>query len=135
MTVDLSDPVKRAARDEWISALERFVRHLERWASDLHWTTDRYQVTLDEEEIGPYDAPALKISLGDRKEINVTPVFSGLKRGAGRVDVEGWPSLHRVRFLHHPDGTWSIITDSNVQLREHWNRESFSNLAKDLTSI
>ncbi|HET6247764.1 MAG TPA: hypothetical protein VFE47_08710 [Tepidisphaeraceae bacterium] len=49
----------------------------------------------------------------------------------GRVDLEAWPSMNRVRFVGKSGG-WEIITDSNVPLRQPWNRETFVQPVRDL---
>jgi hypothetical protein len=53
--------------------------------------------------------------------------------GDGRVDIEGYPTLNRVKLIGVPGG-WTIMTDSNVPLRVPWNAETFHQLARDLVS-
>ena len=54
--------------------------------------------------------------------------------GDGRVDVEVYPTLSRVRLDGADDGGWVIMTDSNVPLRLPWNGDTFRQLAQDLVA-
>ena len=52
----------------------------------------------------------------------------------GRVDLEAWPSLNRVRLVPAAD-QWKFITDSNVPLDSPWGSDAFVRLAKHLTAV
>lgn len=68
-------------------------------------------------------------------EIRNEPVMVALHvvGGDGRVDLEGYPTLSRVKLIGTPGG-WTIMTDSNVPLRLPWNADTFRQLAEDLVA-
>jgi len=135
MTTQISNLSQQTVREEWVAACERLISQIETWATELNWSTHRADILLDERETGPYTVPTVRVRLPGRAEIHVTPIARGIPGGNGRVDMESWPSLHRVRFIRRDGDTWEAITDSNVRLREPWTREFFTNLAQDLTAI
>jgi hypothetical protein len=105
---------------------------IEEWALAEDWSVQRRRKRLTERSTGAYSVPSLHIRTGDG-ELFVMPVALNVVGAGGRVDLEAWPSLNRVRLI--PDGDdWQIMTDSNVQLRGQWNKKSFVKLVRDLQS-
>lgn len=103
---------------------------IESWARKEKWSVVRTEKRLDEERIGEYTVPALHLR-SPGGELYVTPIALDVLGTEGRVDVEAWPSLNRVRLISQPGG-WKILTDSNVPLRGPWNRRAFVDLVGDL---
>jgi hypothetical protein len=119
-------------RQEWIDRVTALVDQVAQWSQAEGWTVERSQHTIQEKLLGTYDAPALKVHLpgGD---IFLTPIALHITGGNGRVELEALPTLSRVRLIGE-NNTWRIITDSNVPLRQLWNRQTFTQLAHDLLS-
>ena len=66
-------------------------------------------------------------------ELLLEPVALFVRGARGRVDLEAFPSQSRVKLLLD-NGTWQIMTDSNVPLRQPWTEDTFVQLARDLLS-
>jgi hypothetical protein len=123
-------------RDEWVRRVAALVDQIKRWSLEAGWPVDIERVTIDEQLLGSYDAPAARVQLpaGDlpARAVAVTPVGLHTIRGNGRVDVEGYPTLSRVKLIGDDKGGWVIMTDSNVPLRRSWNASTFKRLVQDL---
>ena len=132
MTVQVNDQERTRVRDEWLGWVNRLVSEVEAWAQGLGWATHRDVKTIEESLLGTYTAPFLRVRLPEG-EVHVNPVALNVIGADGRVDLEGWPTLNRVRLVRRR-GAMEIITDSNVPLRQPWNRDTFVQLARDLTA-
>jgi hypothetical protein len=132
MITRTQDGLSSIAHEEWLSLVSGLVDQVEAWALEENWSIHRYTKRLDEEnEVGPYDAPALRVRLPEG-EVHVNPIARNVYGHAdGRVDLEAWPSLNRVRLVRRK-GEWEIITDSNIPLRRPWEKATFTELARDL---
>lgn len=120
---------------DWHDVVARLVEQIAKWAEAENWSVHRDRKTIHEERLGDYDLPTLRVRTNQGDEVHVNPVARYVMgRADGRVDLEGWPSLNRVRFIRR-GGQWEIITDSNVPLRQPWNRKTFVQLARDLNVI
>jgi hypothetical protein len=135
MTTPVLDDTHRIDRDQWIAAVGRLVDQVEQWCRELNWSTRRQERELDERPLGTYRVPSLRARLPNQSELYITPIALHIGGGgAGRVDLESWPSLNRVRLVRRQNDEWEVWTDSNVRLREPWNRETFAALAGDLAA-
>jgi hypothetical protein len=65
--------------------------------------------------------------------IHVIPVAQHVVGADGRIDIEAFPALNRVKLIGRGE-QWVIYTDSNIPLRQPWNAETFVQLAQDLTA-
>jgi len=119
-------------RQDWIIRVAALVAEIAQWARAEGWTFEQQTKVLREKNIGEYEVPSLVIHL-QGGEIEVNPIALHTIGANGRVDIEAFPTLSRVKLLGVPDG-WMIMTDSNVPLREPWTRETFSQLAHALLS-
>lgn len=130
-------PELHARRADWTGRVAALVEQVAGWSRQVGWAVEVGQTSLDERLLGAYDVPMVRVSLppGDLPEraVLVVPVGLHVVGGDGRVDVEGYPTLSRVKLIGVPAG-WAIVTDSNVPLRLPWNAETFRQLAQDLVA-
>ena len=118
---------------DWLTLVDQLVDQVADWSESENWSIHRDRKTIEEEPLGRYDVPTLRVRTNQGDELHVNPVARFVMgRADGRIDLEGWPSLNRVRFVRR-NGKWEIITDSNVPLRQPWNRKTFIQLAHDLS--
>jgi hypothetical protein len=87
---------------------------------------------VGEKLLGSYEVATLRVRLAGG-ELAIDPIALYVSGGDGRIDLEAFPTLSRVKFMGRPEG-WQIVTDSNVPLRVPWTAESFVQLAHDLLS-
>lgn len=114
------EPVARGQRDEWVGRVQSLVDQIVGWAEALGWHVERTDEQLSEKQLGTYTVPAARIRLPGvsgrpERALLVTPIALHVLGGDGRVDLEGYPTLSRVKLIGVPDG-WKIMTDSNVPL-------------------
>jgi hypothetical protein len=133
MTVHLSDHDLEVRRDQWISRIKGLIDEIGEWSQSQGWSCARSEITMSEQLFGTYTVPALRVRTNAGQELHVTPIGLHVVGAEGRVDLEAWPSLNRVRLVGRQGG-WEIVTDSNVPLREPWNRDTFLRLVQDLVS-
>jgi len=122
---------KNVSVSRWLSAVRKLIEQVEEWAAAEGWSVHRQDKEIHEERLGDYTAPMLRMR-SPGGELYLTPIaLDILGRGEGRVDLEAWPTLNRVKRIREKD-RWKIITDSNVPLRVPWNQKSFVQLVHDL---
>lgn len=117
-------------RSQWLRLVSTLIDQIDSWAKAEGWTATRSLKTITDRSLGAYRAPVLRVHLpgGD---LQVEPV--GLQAGGndGRVDLEAYPTLNRVKLVGH-GGHWDVVTDSNVPIQAPWQAETFVRLANDL---
>lgn len=119
-------------RDDFLAWTNGIVDQVRGWADQLGWATHQDAKTINEGPRGTYQAPFLRVRTPNG-EVHVDPIARWIMGGGrGRVDLQGWPSLNRVALVRTHDGM-EIVTDSNVPLRQPWDRTTFVQLAEDLT--
>ena len=119
-------------RDEWVARVNALVNGVEEWACAQDWAVARSGNEIHERSSGEYTVPLLRVRLAEG-EIHVFSVGRDVMGAEGRVDIEAFLALSRVRLVYR-DRQWQIITDSNVPLRQPWNAETFAQLARDLVA-
>lgn len=117
-------------RRNWLARVEQVVAQIEQWAASEGWSTARTARTVKERLLGTYEAPVLRVRLADG-EVHVIPVAYSVLGADGRIDIEAFPTLNRVKLVARGDH-WEIYTDSNVPLRQPWSAPTFAQLARDL---
>lgn len=132
-------PELQARRDDWVRRVAGLVEQIAQWSREAGWPVETGRETIEERRFGRYEAPAARVQLpkGDLPEraVLVIPIALELLNGpVGRVDLEGYPTLSRVMLLGGEGGGWTIMTDSNVPLRQPWDGNTFRQLAQDLVS-
>jgi hypothetical protein len=130
-------PELEARRDDWVRRVTALVEQISQWSRGANWPVEIGRETIDERLLGRYEAPVARITLppGDLPEraVLVVPIGLHIVGGDGRVDLEGYPTLSRVKLIGADSG-WLIMTDSNVPLRQPWNADTFRQLAEDLVA-
>ncbi len=135
-------------RGEWLGAIHRLLDQIRDWLreSDPEGVLDiePYEVSRTEQDLGTYDAPALKIRLG-AGEVDVRPIgrevpFMAI-RGAsgdatefsGRVDItDGYRKYNLYREMNQGKDLWQISDERNRFT--YLNAESFERILQDLLS-
>jgi len=135
-------------RGEWLGAIHRLLDRIRDWLreSDPEGVLDiePYEVSRTEQDLGTYDAPALKIRLG-AGEVDVRPIGRGVPfmaiRGAsgdatefsGRVDItDGYRKYNLYREINQGKDLWQISDERNRFT--YLNAESFERILQDLLS-
>jgi hypothetical protein len=129
MTTQAPDDMSQR-REEWVRRVNDLTSDVERWALAEGWSAHRHTTRLKERLLGDYTVPTLQIRMPGG-ELYLKPVALHVVGGDGRVDLEAWPTLNRVKLVGRGGG-WQIITDSNVPLHEEWGRDAFVRVANDL---
>jgi hypothetical protein len=119
-------------RHEWVLRVNSLADQVQKWCQDEGWGVQREEKTVREKVLGEYAVPLLRIS-APGGELDLNPIALNVIGGDGRVDLEAFPTLSRVKLVGEGDG-WKIMTDSNVPLRRPWNAQTFVELARDLLS-
>lgn len=117
-------------RRQWVARVEALIAQIEKWAEAEDWAVARQTKTIHERLIGDYSVPVLRVRLPGG-EVHVNPVGLHVIGADGRVDLEAFPTLNRIKLIG-ANKSWQIITDSNVPLRQPWNSKTFVQLAHDL---
>jgi hypothetical protein len=134
----LITPQMLARRDEWVKRVTALVEQVRQWSQQAGWSVIVEHEEVEEKLFGSYEAPAARVQLpkGDLPEraVLVIPIGLQIADGNGRVDLEGYPTLSRVRLVGDERGGWNIWTDSNIPLRQPWNANTFHQLAQDLVA-
>jgi hypothetical protein len=131
MTRTINDPIHwENRRRQWVERVEGVINQIDEWAKARGWATERTNRTLRENLLGEYTVPFLRVRLPSG-EVHVMPVALHVAGADGRIDIEAFPSLNRVKLIGRGDH-WEIYTDSNIPLRQPWTSETFAQLANDL---
>jgi hypothetical protein len=132
MTMHLSDEAREARLQDWLQSVERLVVQIEGWCDELQWSVRRRDKEVRERLLGSYTVPELAVRT-PAGEVYVKPIALHVVGADGRVDLEAWPSLNRVKLLR-AEGGWRVVTDSNVPLHRPWDRDTFAMLVRDLSA-
>lgn len=119
-------------RREWIDRVVALADQIKAWCKSQGWPVQENYKTIEEDLLGHYSVPELSIS-APAGTLHFNPIALHVVGGNGRVDLEAFPSLSRVKLIGS-EGGWTVMTDSNVPLREPWNEEAFVRLTADLTA-
>jgi hypothetical protein len=119
-------------RREWVARVTVLADQVQQWCQAEGWTVEREEKTVRERAVGEYVVPLLRI-VAPGGELNLNPIALEVIGGDGRVDLEAFPTLSRVKLVGE-NGGWKIMTDSNVPLRRPWEPQTFVDLARDLLS-
>ncbi len=131
MTQAIDDPLQwENRRRQWIGRVEALINQIDEWANAAGWATARTSRSVRERRLGEYDVPVLRVRLPGG-ELHVNPVGLNVVGADGRVDIEAFPNLNRVKLIGRGDH-WEIFTDSNIPLRQPWSADTFAQVARDL---
>lgn len=119
--------------EDWIARVQALVDQIAQWSAAEGWEVQKEEKQIREEALGDYQVPMLHIRSVPGGEVVLEPIALEVLGGDGRVDLEAYPTLARVKFVGVPGG-WRIMTDSNVPLRQPWEPQTFVQLVRDLLS-
>ena len=126
---------KRSTRDiqDWVHRVEVLAKQVAQWSKAQGWAVKIEKMTIDEENVGVYRVPSVRVVLSERQELYLEPrALETLARDVnGLVDLHAYPTMARVMFLGVLGG-WQIMTTSNVPLRQPWTQETFVQLVQDM---
>jgi hypothetical protein len=131
MTIQTHDPKWLARKAEWLGWVDELVAEIERWSGEHGWPTHRDNKQISEQVVGTYTVPTLRVRTPNG-EIHIKPIALHVVGAEGRVDIEAWPTLNRVKLVRS-GLQWVIITDSNVPFPHPWNKDTFIEIAGYLT--
>ena len=114
----------------WLKRVHTIIDQAEKWASEADWACARTERKITERLLGEYKVPVLRIRLTNG-EVHVLPVALNVIGSDGRIDIEAFPGLNRVKLIDRGKG-WEIYTDSNIPLRQPWCKKTFVQLVVDL---
>jgi hypothetical protein len=133
------EPTRRQVREEWVQAVDRLLKQIEGWLKDADpehlLQVERKTVEKQEVIAGAYTAPALAITLGDRR-VEVRPVARGVvgpfskespygARSQGRVDLtDGTDRFMLYRFVNEQGEAW-VYLDEEEYMPHPFEREVF----------
>jgi len=118
-------------RQDWLTRVKALADQVEEWAKAEGWPVDRQQKVIREEALGEYTVPLLRVQARGG-ELHLNPIGLHIIGGNGRVDIEAYPTLGRVKLIGD-NGGWKLMVD-NVPLRRPWAAHTFVELAQDLLS-
>src|SRR6185437_9831973 len=98
MTTQALDDKWLARRTEWIERVTRLVDEVEQWATAENWAVYRDTKPIKERATGDYEVPTLRMR-SPRGELFLTPVALHVLGADGRVDLEAWPTMNRVKLV------------------------------------
>lgn len=94
------------ARREWLLALSELLSLLRKWLNEAERKTllsiKEYSISIHEERLGSYDAPAMEITTPGGLSVSVRPRARFVVGGMGRVDLS---TSSKSRILVRKDRT------------------------------
>ena len=131
----LAEPAT-ARLDGWKADIETLLATIEGWCAASGWPVRHESTDITEDGLGTYTVPSLHARLPNRVELYVTPVALRILGADGRVDVEVWPALNRVKLVRrHGSNQWDVWTDANVRLESALTQESFVSMVRNLAAV
>lgn len=119
-------------RQEWIATLNSFFSEIELWLKEEIEEgliqVEHYSVSLNEEHIGNYQAPALKIKALD-EVIHLKPVGRLIIGARGRVDMESLKGRETLLFLS-PDEGWVHLQEQGRKIYARLTKDQFIDILK-----
>ncbi|HEY4330028.1 MAG TPA: hypothetical protein VGN88_09850 [Phycisphaerae bacterium] len=132
MTQAVSDPAQISERRKWKAALTQLIDDIAQWSEAHNWTAERHVVELNEDGLGAYKAPMIRIRKG-RRTLTIQPLARFISGGDGRVDIEGRIAYKKL-LLIRKKGDWKIFTNDRIPWPESWGEAAFIKLAEALTA-
>jgi hypothetical protein len=116
---------------QWLRDIEPIVTDVSSWSADIGWIVHRKEKPEHERALGDYTVPVVEIKT-PAGHLIVEPVARAVVGADGRIDLYAWPSLHRMMLIR-AGGQWRLKTDSGVYWPKPWSKETFLELAQELT--
>jgi hypothetical protein len=116
---------------DWIQSVTTLCDNIEKWANSKEWLVQRNEKIIEETQYGNYSVPELFLATPQGRLI-VNPIGLDICGADGRVDFEAFPSLVRFVLLRKDNG-WELLTEQGVRWPQKWGRNTFLDLAIELT--
>jgi hypothetical protein len=120
----------RKVRDAWVAEVEKMADDLERWSADNDWDTKREMKELEEEGLGRYRVPVVRVQTMQGR-LYFEPVARFILGAAGRIELTATPSFWQVILLKER-GRWQFFDENLKNLRKAWAIDDFQKIAVDL---
>src|SRR5437016_2029077 len=78
-------------REEWIARVVALADRIKGWCQSQGWPVEEDQKTIDEDLLGQYSVPVLRISAPGGM-LHFNPVALHVLGGDGQVDLEAFPT-------------------------------------------
>lgn len=99
-------------RGSWTSDLHALISQFKEWLRDAVaerlLTVEEHDVTISEDDLGTYQAPALAICAPRSRSVQIVPKARLIVGGKGRVDFESGPN--RATLIRVDEGHWKFMT-------------------------
>jgi len=132
MPSNMLTATRAMAKDHWLGLLEKLLNEIQGWTEKQHWPVISQDKQVTEKSLGTYDTRDLVIK-APGGTLLIEPVAHDVPNSDGRVDISSFPSMHRMLLIRNR-GNWQLYTDSGVAWPKKWNRETFIEVAKILTT-
>lgn len=103
----LTAETANAIRDQWLARLTALVGTVRDWAVELGWSVREFNSSLDDSEIGTYDAPALLLQL-ETTRILLEPIARSAPGTEGIVDLYVMPAYDDIASFYFVDDEWRL---------------------------
>ncbi len=103
----LTTETANVIRDQWLARLTTLVETVRDWAVELGWSVRQFNSSLDDSEIGIYDAPALLLQL-ETTRILLEPIARSAPGTEGIVDLYVMPAYDDIASFYFVDGEWRL---------------------------
>ncbi len=94
-------------RDEWLKVLADLTSQVQRWASELDWSTRLITKKMKDSRLGVYDAPALLMQK-ETTRVLLDPVARFTPGADGVVDLYLMPAYDDIASLYRVNGEWRL---------------------------
>ena len=94
-------------RANWIARVTSLVADVERWATEMGWSTRRVEKKLDDARIGKHRVPALLMQQ-DTLRVLLEPVGRSTPGAEGVVDLYLMPAYDDIASLYFYENRWNL---------------------------
>ena len=91
----------------WIARVTSLVGDVERWATEMGWSTRRVEKKLDDARIGKHHVPALLMQQ-DTLRVLLEPVGRSTPGAEGVVDLYLMPAYDDIASLYFYEDRWNL---------------------------
>ncbi|NQU19732.1 MAG: hypothetical protein HQ567_00505 [Candidatus Nealsonbacteria bacterium] len=92
---------------EWLDRLSQFMQTVQGWAEARGWSTRQIEVTLEDSQIGKYEAPALLLQ-ENATRVLLEPIARSAPGADGVVDLYLMPAYDDIASLYLYDDAWHV---------------------------
>jgi hypothetical protein len=106
---EIEEEITARMRDRaiWIERVTSLVDEVERWATEMGWSTRRVEKKLDDVRIGKHRVPALLMQQ-DTFRVLLEPVGRSTPGAEGVVDLYLMPAYDDIASLYFYEGRWNL---------------------------